>query len=128
LSINAATYANPCYESHGIGLEQALAKPTRELFRRTLDDLMEKRGVKNTALAAHVGVSKSVVTHWRNGDTVPEMDKLSLIADFLDVPVAQFLVDLTDPRTLQMCIEITRKLLAETMHEFSALDSDKKKK
>ena len=92
-----------------------MAKPSRDLFVSNLNRLMDAIGAKNADLARNVGVSRSVVTHWRKGSALPEIEKLSRIADFLKVPTSELFRDTTDPRTTGVDLTDVNKLVADAI-------------
>lgn len=115
MSIIAENWPKACYEPHGTGWGQALAKPSRDLFVENLNRHMSRVGAKNVNLAKHVGVAPSVVTYWRKGTITPEVDKLSKIAEFLQIPTAELFRDTTDARTTGVDLTDVNKLVADAI-------------
>ncbi|ANQ85053.1 hypothetical protein dqs_2015 [Azoarcus olearius] len=56
-------------------------------IRRYLDEAIDKGIVKNDAeLAAKLGVARSTVSRWRDGDRAPDEDQAAGLAALLDKP------------------------------------------
>lgn len=77
-----------------------MTKPA-ERFANWLKTAMPRAGLElegqmaggRAALADAVGVSRSTVKRWLDGDSLPEPTKFEAIADKLGVPVVQMLVE-----------------------------------
>lgn len=52
--------------------------------------LLQERDVTAYAVSKATGVSQSTLSDWKNGKSVPKIDKLKLIADFFGVPLEAF--------------------------------------
>lgn len=61
-------------------------KSAREIFAENLHNLLDSRGVDQTVLAEHLGVSDAAVHYWLNGEKYPRIDKIQKIADYFNVP------------------------------------------
>lgn len=64
---------------------------TRDRFAQNLDRIMTETETTNQALADAVGVTKAMVSRWRNGHDVPATDRWDAIAEVLCIDVADFL-------------------------------------
>lgn len=53
--------------------------------------LLQEKGVTPYRVHKETGVSQSTLSDWKNGKSVPKVDKLQLIADYFGVPVSYFL-------------------------------------
>ena len=50
-------------------------------------EILQKKGVSVYRMCKETGISQSTITHWKNGNYVPKIDKLIKIADYLGVSV-----------------------------------------
>lgn len=120
--LEVARFEKDRYESPSLWVEGLLAKPnSKELLRKNLNVLMgDKRG-ENAKLANHVGVDPSVVSNWRTGKNSPEIEKLSRIADYFGLSVAQLFTDPTDIRTTGMDLETALRMVTEAVKKSQTL-------
>lgn len=51
----------------------------------------DKAGVTDYAVAKGIGAGKSTFYDWKQGKYTPKIDKLLKIAEFLKVPISEFL-------------------------------------
>lgn len=70
--------------------------------------LRERRGVTQIELARLVGTTKSAVSLWESGETMPSADKLPTIAAVLEVEVGE----LYDDATIRAAGEAARAAVA----------------
>lgn len=54
-------------------------------------DLLQKKGLTAAAVSRGTGISQTVFSEWKKGKSQPKIDKLTKIADFLDVSVEYLL-------------------------------------
>jgi transcriptional regulator with XRE-family HTH domain len=54
-----------------------------ELFATNLDRLMTMRSMRNAALAQAMGVSRQIISKWRQGAITPDPTRLAVMADIL---------------------------------------------
>lgn len=55
------------------------------------EELLKKRGLKNSDVAKATGITNSVLSDWKRGKYQLKVDKLQLIADYLEVPLYELL-------------------------------------
>ena len=55
------------------------------------EQLLQERNVTAYAVSKATGVPQSTLSDWKKGKSVPKLDKLTLIADFFNVPVSYFI-------------------------------------
>ena len=55
--------------------------------REILKDLREKKCMTQEELAEHVMVSRQAVSHWENGETLPNTETLKLLSKEFDVSI-----------------------------------------
>ena len=53
--------------------------------------LREEKGVSEYQVAVGTGISTTVFTQWSRGDYNLKLDKLTLIANYFNVPVTDFI-------------------------------------
>lgn len=71
-----------------------------EIFRYNLKHLLKINGIRNIELAKHIGVSKSAISNYLSGTSVPKLETIAKIALFFDVGVDVLLKDYIDkPKT-----------------------------
>jgi len=58
-------------------------------FRR----LIENRNITPYRLAKDTGIAQSTLSDWKKGKSVPKLDKLIKIANYLNVPLEELLKD-----------------------------------
>jgi len=61
-------------------------KSAREIFAENLQSLIDSKGIDQTVLAEHLGVSNAAVSYWLSGEKYPRIDKIQKIADYFNVP------------------------------------------
>lgn len=71
-------------------------------FKESLAAAREQRGMTQQELAEKLYVTRQAVSRWENGETEPGIDMRKLIANVLDMPVAQ-LLDLEVADLCQCC-------------------------
>ena len=54
-----------------------------EIYQRILDE----KGLKNADVARATGISNITLSDWKRGKTVPKLDKMQKIAEYLNVSV-----------------------------------------
>lgn len=69
------------------------AADIRARFSLRLDLRMTYLRLGNAELADKLGVSRQAVCKWRTGDTVPTVDKIPALAEFLQCEIADLFVD-----------------------------------
>lgn len=60
-----------------------------------LKELLKEKGITSSKLATDLGVSKSVVHYWVNGNTTPNVDYVIKLALYFSVS-SDFLLGLSD--------------------------------
>lgn len=53
--------------------------------------LLEERGITSYKVAKETGISQVTLSDWKNGRSVPKVDKLQKIANYFEVPITYFL-------------------------------------
>ena len=54
-------------------------------------DLCTRNNVTASGVATAIGIDRSTFTHWKNGRSIPKIDKLCKIANYFEVPVTEFI-------------------------------------
>lgn len=100
-------------------------KTAKALFAANLQVLLDRMRVSppdgetredwsNAALARRIGVVRSVVTRWLDGDSVPHADMMDKLAAVFDVPVMRFFIDPdTDLMTPEDALEALQRVVRE---------------
>ena len=71
-----------------------------EIFSYNLKYLLKTNGIRNVELAKHLGVSKSAISNYLSGASVPKLETIARIAMYFDVGVDVLLKDFIDkPKT-----------------------------
>lgn len=68
-------------------------------FSENLIFFMNLRGKTQTDIITDLGINKSVISSWCNGTRLPRMNKLELIANYLDVPFWRLIEDKSKQNT-----------------------------
>ena len=63
----------------------------RKVFSNNLQHYMDMRGIKQADIVKHFNIAKSTVSSWCNGLKIPRMDKIEMLASFLEVNKADLL-------------------------------------
>lgn len=63
--------------------------------------IMANNGISQKQLAENIGASTGNVADWKSGRSAPSIDKLPLIADYLDVSV-DYLLGRSEPAVLTL--------------------------
>lgn len=86
------------------------------IFAGNLRRLLRERDVKAKELARLLGVSPSIVTHWRNADRFPTPENIEKICETLRVPYAELFREGVEPNPGEMPdAESTLKALAKAL-------------
>lgn len=64
---------------------------TKSIFGRNLTRIIDSKGITQLELAMRLNVAASSVSYWCNGEKMPRMDKIEMIADFLGVSKSDLL-------------------------------------
>lgn len=71
-----------------------------DIFSYNLKRLLKMNGIRNVELAKHLGVSKSAISNYLAGTSVPKLETIAKIALYFDVGVDVLLKDYIDkPKT-----------------------------
>lgn len=85
--------------------------------------LLQEKGVIPYRVHKETGVSQSTLSDWKNGKSIPKIDKLQLIADYFEVPVSYFLDEGQEKSPPTQTEELTvEQILAEAR---SRLENEK---
>ena len=87
-----------------------MADDARKIFVNNLADLMQRRGVTQADIVAHLGVTSATVSNWCTGKKYPRIDVLQRLADFLQVKLSA----LTTEEGLDMVTDMDR---LEALHQ-----------
>lgn len=71
----------------------------REVFVANLKKWMEKRGKEQSDIARDLNINISTVSSWYNGIAYPRVDKMQMLADYLNIPM-KYLTDETSEETV----------------------------
>ena len=69
---------------------------TKERAEKTYcvyDKIRSDKGLTDYAVATKAGITPSTLSDWKNGLYTPKMEKLSLIASVLEVPLMTFVIE-----------------------------------
>lgn len=69
-----------------------------EIYQRLLDE----KGLKNSDVSRGTGISNMTLSDWKRGKSKPKMDKMKLIADFLNVSVDYIMTGKEHEFTIEM--------------------------
>ncbi len=56
-----------------------------------LQDLLDKTNKTAYQVAQETGVSTATLSNWKNGNYVPKVDKIKILADYFGVSIEYFL-------------------------------------
>lgn len=89
-------------------------------------ELLHQKGITPYRVFKETGVSQTTLSDWKNGKSVPKIDKLQKIADYLEVPVGYFLNDgdqkETPPALTKKDERDIERKLAETLNALDSAD------
>lgn len=64
---------------------------TKRIFGNNLSNILESKGITQLELATEINVATSSVSYWCNGEKMPRMDKIEMIAEYLGVTKSDLL-------------------------------------
>ena len=89
-------------------------------------ELLHQKGITPYRVFKETGVSQTTLSDWKNGKSVPKIDKLQKIADYLEVPVGYFLNDgdqkETPPALTKKDERDIERKLADTLNALDSAD------
>lgn len=88
----------------------------RITFARNLNNFLSLAGFKQADLARHMGVSTATTTKWCTGQTMPRIDKIQSICNWLGIEKEDLLNDRPAP-TEEYYIDKEARDLAEFLHK-----------
>lgn len=65
------------------------------MFSEILVNLLDKKGVKASALSKETGITEALISNWKSGRQVPKYDSLQKLSRYFNVS-ADYLLGLTD--------------------------------
>lgn len=98
-------------------------------FSKRLRELLDNKKISNTEFAYIMNVSPQMVSFWRNGDNIPDIKKVCIMADYFNVSI-DYLLGRTDIATTQTDIHTACKvtgLSEESIIKLSKIDSEYKR-
>ena len=88
----------------------------RRIFARNLTNFLALNQYKQADLARHMGVSTATTAKWCTGQTLPRIDKIQSICNWLGIEKEDLLNDRPDP-TEEYYIDKDARDLAEFLHK-----------
>ena len=79
------------------------------VFSVRLRELLDNKKISNTEFAYIMNVSPQMVSFWRNGDNIPDIKKVCIMADYFNVSI-DYLLGRTDIATTQTDIHTACKV------------------
>lgn len=97
-------------------------------------ELLDKKGLKNSDVSRGTGVSNMTLSDWKHGETTPKTSTMQKIADFLGVSV-DYLMTGKEPTENKYSAEMAMlvgkirndKKLSEVLLKYFEMPEDKKK-
>jgi len=68
--------------------------------------ILKYKGITPYKVSKGTGISGATLTSWKNGDYTPKLDKLRLIADYLEVDIKEIMGDFSSENRLPILGEI----------------------
>lgn len=65
----------------------------KQIFSKNLNYYMDLRGKSQTDIIDDLGINKSAISSWCNGTRLPRMNKVQLLADYLNVNLSNLIED-----------------------------------
>ena len=88
----------------------------RKIFAKNLNNFLALNGYKQADLARHMKVSTATTAKWCTGQTLPRIDKIQSICNWLGIEKADLLNERPDP-TEEYYINKDARDLAEFLHK-----------
>ena len=85
----------------------------RKVFGKNLSDILYEKRISQKALMQHMKVSSATVSDWCSGKKMPRIDKLTSIANFLNVTMSDLVEEKTKESTRYYLDEETAKAAQE---------------
>lgn len=82
--------------------------------------LRDEKGLKDADVARGSGVSKQLLSNWKNKGWTPKIEKLQKIADFLEVPI-DYLVNENEPESYGYFFDPEVAQMAQEIHDNEGL-------
>lgn len=70
-------------------------------FKDELKRLRKQDGLKQGELAAKLGVVRSTISMWENGQREPDLEMLEAIADYFNVPISRLIDKQATPNDIE---------------------------
>ena len=102
-------------------MEKDTRKLHPELFKERLVIAMQERGVNNSQIASAVGLTRSIVSEYVNGNKVPRFQNVVKIANFLGVNRFWLLGDLSSESGFRSQIDVDEKDYFQNKRDLIAL-------
>lgn len=65
----------------------------RKIFVKKLNYYMNLKGINQTDIMRHFGLSSSTVSNWCTGVKLPRMGKIQMLADYFGIKISDLLTD-----------------------------------
>lgn len=86
-----------------------------------IQDIRKKKGVSQEELADKIGVSRQAVSKWESGQSSPELDKILLLSEYLDVTTDKLLKGTPPEIPAQSNTHLTGQILRVASTAFLAI-------
>lgn len=87
-----------------------MVKLDKEMIRKRIIELRQKRGLSQTEFAKRFKVARSTIAMWETGDRVPDTETIGKLAEFFDVS-SDYLLGLTNDPTPRPRIDFENDIL-----------------
>lgn len=102
----------------------------RKIFSANLHKALSVRGIKRVDLSDAIGVPPTTISSWCKGKHLPELDRLMVLCDYLDMPVGELVGDPRHIKSSAKCgIDFELKYSDQLMYieKLTAENNDLKK-
>lgn len=66
---------------------------TREIFKKNLNELMERRGKSQADISRELGIPQATVSSWCNGTKFPRIDIMQRLAEYLGATLSALMTE-----------------------------------
>lgn len=81
----------------------------KNIFAKNLTQIMSVRDIKQADIVSLLGVSKSTVSSWCNGDKIPRMDRVQKLADYFGISMSDLIEEKPAPVSPHPSLRIIAK-------------------
>ena len=95
-------------------------------FSKNLRRVLSMRGIKQVEIAKAIDVPATTISSWTTGRHLPELDRLMMLCNYLEMPVGELVGDKRHPKDPKELNDYTQLLVERNMELEAKLSSNVK--